>query len=242
MIRIAVCDDKKIFVDIISRTVKEEFRGRNIDFTTKNFYSGSEFLNKHKEENFDVVFLDIVMPDMDGFDVAKEIVRISEKTLIVFVTTESSLVFDSLDFRPFHFIPKSSIDILTDRLKYVISKLEMQLIDSKSICFNLPYDEKKYLYPKDIVSIRSKANYYIINTKKKGEIQIRGRIDSAMLILPERLFARVHNRYIVNMCYIKKVDYPNLLVVMCDDTNVDISRSFKKDFMEKYNIYLRNYN
>jgi DNA-binding LytR/AlgR family response regulator len=146
-----------------------------------------------------------------------------------------------LDFRPFHFIPKSSVDVLTDRLKYVISKLEMQLIDSKSICFNLPYDEKKYLYPKDIVSIRSKANYYIINTKKKGEIQIRGKIDSAMAVLPERLFARVHNRYIVNMSCIKKVDYPNLSLIMSDNDNIDISRSFKKDFMEKYNNYLRNY-
>lgn len=242
MIRIAVCDDKKIFVDIISRTVKDEFRSRNIDFAINNFYSGSEFLNNHKAENFDVVFLDIVMPDMNGFEVAKEIVRISEKTLIVFVTTESSLVFDSLDFRPFHFIPKSSVDVLTDRLKYIVSKLEIQLIDSKSICFNLPYDEKKYLYPKDIVSIKSKANYYIIKTKKKDEIQVRGKIDSAMSILPERIFARVHNRYIVNMSYIKKVDYPNLLIIMCDDTNVDISRSFKKDFMEKYNNYLRNYN
>lgn len=241
MIRIAVCDDKKIFVDIISRTVKDEFRSRNIDCAIKNFYSGDEFLNKHKEENFDVVFLDIVMPDMDGFEVAKEIVRVSEKTLIVFVTTESSLVFDSLDFRPFHFIPKFSVDVLIDRLKYVISKLEMQLIDSKSICFNLPYHEKKYLYPKDIVSIKSKANYYIINTKKKDEIQVRGKIDSAISILPERVFARVHNRYIVNMSYIKRVDYPNLLVVMCDDANVDLSRSFKKDFMEKYNNYLRNY-
>lgn len=242
MIRIAVCDDKKIFVDIISRTVKDEFRSRNIDCAIKNFYSGNEFLNKHKAETFDVVFLDIVMPDMNGFEVAKEIVRISEKTLIVFVTTESSLVFDSLDFRPFHFIPKSSVDVLTDRLKYVVSKLEIQLIDSKSICFNLPYDEKKYLYPKDIISIKSKANYYIIKTKKKDEIQVRGKIDSAMSILPERIFARVHNRYIVNMSYIKKVDYPNLLIIMCDDTDVDISRSFKKDFMEKYNNYLRNYN
>lgn len=241
MIKIAVCDDKKIFVDIISRVVKEEFKKRGIDVDISIFYSGIEFLNKHRTENYDIVFLDIIMPDMDGFEVAKEIVHISQKTFIIFVTTESSLVFDSLDFRPFHFIPKDSVDVLVDRLKYVISKLENRLIDSKSVCFNLPYDEKKYLYPKDIVLIRSKANYFTVKTVQNEEIYVRGKIDNAVTILPERLFARVHNRYIVNMSYVKKVDYPNLLVIMHDDENVDISRTFKKDFMEKYNNYLRNY-
>lgn len=241
MIKIAVCDDKKIYVELISKTVSKEFKSHNIECTVKQYVSGDDFLSEHKKESFDVVFLDIVMPDMNGFEVAKEIVKISDKTLIVFVTTESSLVYDSLDFRPFHFIPKSGHEVLIERLKYVVSKLVLSLVDRKSVCFNLPYDDKRYLYPKEIVTIRSKANYYIIRTDKNEEIQIRGKIDGAMELLPERLFARIHNRYIVNMTYIKKVDYPNLEITMNDGEEIDISRSFKKQFMEQYNNYLRNY-
>ena len=241
MIKIAACDDNKVYVELIGKTVLQEFRSHNIECSVKQYKSGDEFLSQHKTECFNVVFLDIVMPDMNGFDVAKEIVRISDKTLIVFVTTESSLVYDSLDFRPFHFIPKSGHEILVERLKYVVSKLVLSLVDRKSICFNLPYDDKRYLYPNEIVTIRSKANYYIIRTDKNEEIQIRGKIDNAMELLPERLFARIHNRYIINMSYVKRVDYPNSEATMCDGEEIDISRSFKKQFMEQYNSYLRNY-
>lgn len=63
------------------------------------------------------------MPDIDGFEVAKRIRASLDTTQIVFVTTEDSLVYDSFDYQPFCFIPKTTPEILNVKLETVIKKL-----------------------------------------------------------------------------------------------------------------------
>lgn len=80
------------------REIDERFLERDIDHSIEIYTSGEDFLSEHKQNPFDIVLLDIVMPETDGFKVAKEIRAIKSKTYIIFVTTESGMVFDSLDF------------------------------------------------------------------------------------------------------------------------------------------------
>ncbi len=240
MIRIAVCDDQKIYVDIISKLVSREFSGYGIDCQINTFTKGKTFVNSQQQNAYDVVFLDIVMPDKDGFEIAKEIMNL-ENTCVVFVTTESNLVFKSLDFRPFHFIPKGDSGVLELKLKHVVNKLVEHFSTKKPVCFDLPYGERIYLKPDDILYMSSTANYTNIFTLNSGNTKIRKKLDDISNMLPNRIFARVHKRYMVNMKYIYKVDLPNSQVILNDNTEIDISRSLKNEFMTKYNEYLCNF-
>lgn len=243
MIRIAVCDDEKIFVDLIGRMIKKEFEDHGYEIKIEGYLNGEALLAHHKIENFDLVFLDIIMPDMDGFSVARELtVSSHERTLIVFVTTENQLVYDSFDYHPFHFITKSDYGVLGERLKHVTNQLLNRLSDRTPICFHLFYNEKAYIFPQDIQFLKSKGNYMMIHKKDGTELQIRGSVDEIIGKLPERLFVRIHNRYIVNMNLIKKIDYSNASVLMVDNKEIAFSRSYKNLLIERYNDYLRNYN
>lgn len=104
--KVAVCDDNSVMMEYISRCVDETLNSYDVPYEISNFVKGKEFIEQHKCTPFDVVFLDIKMPDIDGFDAAKQVRGISEKTYIIFVTTESGLVYDSFDYHPFYFKPR----------------------------------------------------------------------------------------------------------------------------------------
>ena len=241
MINIALCDDNKAFLSILSEMVKRCLSEYNIKYNISDYLSGKVFLEHHKKTPFDVVFLDILLPDSGGFEIAKEIKAVSPGTHIIFVTTESSLVYDSFDFRPFYFVPKDSIELLYPKLHHVIKLLISHLSAHTPICIEMPYGEKKYVEPVKIISVQSKANYLYYSMIGADRLCVRGTMDSAMKDLSADFFVRIHNRNIVNMANIRKVDYPNNRVIMCDGREISISRTYKKEFDDIYTKYLRDY-
>lgn len=238
--KVAVCDDNSVMMEYISRCVSETLTSYDVPHEIRNFVKGKEFIEQHRSSPFDVVFLDIKMPDIDGFEAAKLVRGISEKTYIIFVTTESGLVYDSFDYHPFYFIPKGKTEILKAKLKSVVGKLIEQIKDNYPICFNMPHGEKKYVKTGDIIYVVSKSNYVDIVCKSET-IHIRRKLEELLDELPPRAFARINNRIIVNMSSVCRVDNTRMKAMLYDDTELNISRTYKAEFSEKYNIYLRNY-
>lgn len=238
--KVAICDDNLVVLDYISRCVAETLKRYDFPYEISNYVKGGDFINQHKVTPFDVAFLDIKMPDVDGFEVAKQVRRISEKTFIIFVTTESGLVYDSFDYHPFYFIPKEKTEILKARLIRVVGKLIEQIKDNYPICIDLPHGEKKYIKTGDIIYITNKSNYLDIVCKSET-IHIRRKLDELLEKLPPRTFARINNRIIVNMGAVCRVDNTRMKATLYDETELNISRTYKAEFLEKYNIYLRNY-
>lgn len=238
--KVAVCDDNSVMMGYISRCVAETLTSYDVPHEISNFVKGKEFIEQHRVTPFDVVFLDIKMPDIDGFEAAKHVRGISEKTYIIFVTTESGLVYDSFDYHPFYFIPKGKTEILKEKLKSVIGKLVEQLKYNYTICFDLPYGEKKYIKTTEIIYVVSKSNYLDIACKSET-IHIRRKLNEILDELSPKLFVRINNRIVVNMGSVCRIDNTRMKATLYDGTELNISRTYKAEFSEKYNIYLRNY-
>lgn len=241
MIKVAVCDDEPTMLDYLCENISAEFKRQGMKICLNKYLSGELFLNAHKSEPFDVVFLDIVMQNMNGFDVAKEMRGIFQKTYIIFVTTESSLVYESFDFQPFYFIPKGSQKILAERLSHVVKRLAVHLSANKKIILKAPYGDEYSVDPLTIISVESSTKYVSYCFTNRPPLKIRQKLDEAQAALNPYLFARIHNRYIVNMKHIKRIDYPNLEVTMNDERTLNISRSYKKNLEKLYDIYLKNF-
>ncbi len=240
--KVAICDDKKIYLDLLERNISQELNKHEVDYKILTYLTGEAFMAHHMQNPFDVVFLDIIMPDVDGFEIAKQIRKISSNTYVIFVTTESYLVYDSFDFKPFNFISKSSVDNLHKRVEHVIERLVKDIDNNQPVCFKLAYGEIVYVSPRDIIYARSKGNYVIFEINEAKPVTLRRKISDALQMLPQTQFARIHNRTIVNMCHITKIDYPNLTVILDDGSKLDISRPYRTALSEAYSIFLRDYN
>lgn len=238
--KVAVCDDNSSMLDFLSVCIIETLTAYKVSHEMSCFTNGKDFVEQHSKMPFDVIFLDIKMPDIDGFEIAKELRSSSDNTQIIFVTTEDSLVYDSFNYQPFWFIPKTNPEILKVKLKTVIKKLTDKMAQNRKLCLKLPRGEEKCIYSDSILYIFSQSNYLNIVLESET-INIREKISVFSENLPQQTFVRIHNRYIVNMQQIVAVDCTDFKIILKNEEVLYVSRSYKASFLEHYNFYMRNF-
>ena len=108
---IAICDDNEYTLSILEKYIEYGFKKYTDDFKIRCFNNGILLLNEHKLSSFDVLFLDIDMPKISGFDIAKQLRNNFSRCFIIFITSHSNLVYKSFDFQPFNFIKKILLNI-----------------------------------------------------------------------------------------------------------------------------------
>ena len=109
---IAICDDEKIMLKIIMSAVKSAFEEHFGQLSIHAFLNVKKMDAFLKTEKVDLIFLDIVMPKVDGVEYAEFLRNSGSATPIVFVTGSEERVWDSFRVRPFDFIRKNCF--LTD--------------------------------------------------------------------------------------------------------------------------------
>ena len=105
MIRTAIVEDDPAYAAVITdfyrRYAEECGRAVKIDF----FESGSAFLEGYGE-GYDLVFLDIELPGLDGMHVAADLRARDKSVLIIFVTNLAQYAVNGYDVQAFDFIVK----------------------------------------------------------------------------------------------------------------------------------------
>ena len=115
--RIAICDDDADFTEKMRTLVEDGFAVYGEEPDISAYQDGAAFCSDEAE--YDAVFLDIDMPQVNGFDIAEQMNR-KGKVFIIFVTMHDELVYSSIRFQPFRFIRKSH---LTEELPEVLKEL-----------------------------------------------------------------------------------------------------------------------
>lgn len=247
MIRTAICDDEPAMLDYLCEHISEEFKRQGAEIQIDKFTSGNDFLKAHRAEPFDVVFLDIRMPDLDGFEIATELRKLTEKTYIIFITTVNAPVYDSFCFQPFDFIPKAMPNnenkkvFLEQHIIGTIERLIPRFALNKQICIELSHGEKIFVLPSEIRMVRSVGNYVEYDIMGQGIVKQRKKLDDVGSELNRQFFLRVHKSYIINMKFVKNISFSKSTVIMDDDSIITISKSQKKQAEAAYVKYLRDF-
>ena len=106
-INVAVCDDETEVLDTIKNYLISYQIQYDIECATHTFSNGSDFLESLDKIKFNIVFLDIEMPEMDGLEIAKHIrEKSADDVYIIFVTSYPSYMHDSFQVQPFQYIVK----------------------------------------------------------------------------------------------------------------------------------------
>lgn len=236
MIRAAICDDENTILDYLYEHISREFERQKADVHIDKYSSGNEFLRFHKAKPYDVVFLDIDMPEISGFDIAEKI-NGSEPTLIIFVTMHDELVFSSLKFQPFRFIRKSFIDDeLGEVVDDIIKVLSKRIAGRKFKLQTRSHD--MYVDVEQIVYIEIYGHWLHVYTCDGEVLECYGILSDYESQLEPFDFVRTHKSYLVNCRYIHSIQKEQ--VVLDNKTSVPLSRRRINAVNDKFTKYLRS--
>lgn len=242
MIRIGVCDDNAVILQNICNIIEDAFNDYTDDFEVLSYTSGSLLFKAYMQDRFDVIFLDIDMPKMSGFDVAKMLRDDFSSCFIIFVTSHSELVYESMDFQPFHFIRKNCSIPLEDSIEEIVKKLMTHMKQNEKIILEDDVSGRCAAYIRDIVYMESDRHYVKYYIKGKDiPIRMRIGINECEEKYREYDFVRIHKRYLINIRYLSKLDN-RIDEVLIGSLNIRLpmSKNYKKDVDEKYTLYLRS--
>jgi len=86
--RLLVIDDSKISRKLLIEAIPEIFK-KNMDIIEAN--SGLTALDIYKENKADIVFLDITMPEMDGFEVLEKLIQIDKEATVIMISADAQI-------------------------------------------------------------------------------------------------------------------------------------------------------
>ena len=232
MITAAICDDEKAMLDRLNECILTECRRQEVEINIEKFTSGEALLKALKENTFDVIFLDIDMPQINGFDIAEKI-----NTLIVFVTSHDELVYSSIKFRPFRFIRKAYLESeLPETLAAVNTEISKRNAGRK-----FPFRTKNgevFLDVGDIEYIEIFGHTLLVSVSDGGSVECYGSLSTLEEQLAAFDFVRVHKSYLVNLKYIYSIEKTQ--IVLDDKTAIPLSRYKAADVKTKFKSYLRS--
>ena len=234
---IAICDDEtKILHDIYSK-IKAVFEKQDIEadyFCTDD----SKDMMEHIQENkVDVAFLDIDMPYFSGMDIAAFLNEKKPNTIIVFVTSQDALVYQTFAYRPFGFIRKTHID---KELNELAERIKKELSDRKQDIVFTRGQELTRVLIQDILYIESDGNYLNVYTNK-DIIKVRETMTNIEKKLFAKGFIRCHKGYLVNASHVEKLKSTEIDLQLQDiRKTIPVGRSYEKDVRIKLMEFMRN--
>ena len=86
MIKIGICDDSKIFLGCAEKLIQKWSDERRIPVNIYSFHNGDDLITANTAERLDIIFLDIIMPLLNGMDTARELRQHDKSVKIIFLT------------------------------------------------------------------------------------------------------------------------------------------------------------
>lgn len=232
MIKIAVCDDEKIFVNIVLEFLEQYKKEINSDVIVKDYSNGFDLLDDVEE--FDLILLDVEMPKLDGFAVAKEIRLREVDCEIVFLTSSKERGYKGYEVRAKDYLIKPvKYSILSEIITKEIEDIKKK--KSEIIIFSIDGSRLKAINISDLLYIEAKDRKCIVKCIKE-EFEITEKLKDVRVKLEKYSISSSHRSYLINNWKIR--DYNIEEVVMKDGSVIPMSRLKYKAFRENYYEFL----
>lgn len=230
MIKIAICDDSINDAAYLKNQCKKCNITYELDIHT--FTDASRFLEEHQKYPYDIVFLDIEMPNNSGIEVGKQLRMISKHTIIIFSTSYPQYAIDGYDCEAFHYLLKP---ISQDKLKPTLCRAIKKLLSLHQYhCLKIQNTVRR-IPISDIYFIEYCRKHVIYHTKN-DLIETTGRFSDVIHELQKYGFCQVHQGYIVN--FSKVHDFNGYSIILDNQQSVMISVRKKKEVLLAYSKYV----
>lgn len=199
MIRIAILDDEKIYLEAERKLTEEYFASKKLICQLETYQDAEWFLAGLGEEMFDLYILDVEMPKKTGLEVAKEIRKRYPEPIIIFVTNFADYAIEAYEVNTYRYIPKG---ILDKKLPEAYDALLPQILEKEERYYVI---EKKMNIEKisytDILYLKKEGRYTVL-VHQRGESKVRKSLATVMEELDSPEFLYIDKGCIVNIKHV----------------------------------------
>ncbi len=208
--------------------------------------NGKEALLQIQHHNPQLIFLDIEMPRMNGFEMLNELPE--KKFHIIFTTAYDQYAIKAIRYAAFDYLlkpidieelktaianvvatennqTKRQVELLTQHMQQPrkqLSKLAIPTLDGLMF-----YDINNIIY------LEANSNYTNIYLTNKTKITASKTLKEFEELLPADIFFRTHHSYLINLNYIKRyIKGDGGQIELQNGTYIDVSRRKKEEFLK----------
>lgn len=237
VMRIALCDDDEAELLKVKRLV-DGFMAKNQSheqISCRVFNDGDELLsNIRKDSGYDLLILDILMPGMNGLELAAEIRCGNADCKIIFLTSSPEFALHSYKVNAFFYLLKP---FLACELESLLEKALYEVIREKSASIVVKETGKltrvKIHTIQYVECIRHTICFHLRNHQV---LHCSGTMNEfCEILLSDKKFTKCHKSFIVNMDYVTSITSKDF--IMADKTMIPISRKSYKQIKDSYINY-----
>jgi len=235
MIKIAIIEDKSQEAKKLRQYILNYISmfDEYSNLITIDIFDSAEAFLESNSSSYDITFIDIELPKINGMDAAYRLREYNKTTIIIFVTNLTQFAIKGYQV--------NALDYIIKPVTYndIISPLERALsLVSNRASFNITVRNSNGLVrlnTDDILYIEVLDHILTFHTAQ-GAVRASGSLLSWEQKLSKNDFMRCNSCYLVNPKYIKSVIHN--LVILLDGTELKISKPRKKDFMLGLTIWI----
>jgi two-component system LytT family response regulator len=245
-----ILDDEQKNVQLLSNMLAQHCPQLKVLAAETNAKKGIALIHELQPQ---LLFLDIEMPHLNGFDTLRQLEPVNFE--VIFVTAYGKYAVEAFEHHAAGYITKPvNTEKLIAAVNRAIRRIEQRNINKN--LFSLLEQNTKQAAPDkiplstsnglvfvkitDIMYCESSGNYthFYMNDDKK--IVVSRQLGEYEKLLPENNFTRIHDKYIINLAYIKEyIKGSGGEVVLENGKEIPVATRRKEDFLARFEKWIR---
>ena len=232
--RIAICDDESAPRASIRKSAENCGLPTNT-IEIAEFSNGHALLKSHRENPFDVIFLDIQMDGLSGVETGHIIRNADKNAIIIFITGYEQYVYQSFKIEAFDYILKP---INHEKIKEALLRAAQKYRDTHHLILCNWQNTAHTIDVGEIVYVEGYDRHVKFFTGTK-EYECVGKLNDYETTLAPYGFSRCHQGFLINMSYIKSIEKDTITTKY--NHTVPMSIRKKRDCLRAFNLFVAKY-
>jgi len=236
-LRVAVIDDEVIITEQLKSMLERYKLEQNVSINIDCFNDPTIFISSYQKQ-YDLILLDIEMPQMNGMDVSRKLRELDEEVSLFFITNMIQYAIKGYEVNANDFIVKPVVyDDFVLKLNRIVKKVGLKNSETIGIKAN---GSIRYLLIQSIIYVELLYNHKLLYHTLEGDFEVRGTIKNIEPKFLTAHFLKCNNYCLINPKFVLGVkdSMIKLSGINGSINQVSISRSRKKEFLIELNKYL----
>lgn len=237
MIRIAICDDDLKVTEQLKNIIKVYENEKSEDFYCDVFNSGESLINT--DQKYDIIFQDVYMSGLNGFETAKTIRKEDKIVEIIYLTSYSGYTKEALSVHAFEYLEKpiKKADIY-HQLDEVIAKIlhRRENEDSRHVIMEFNAGKNQLRIALEDIYYFEREDRKIKVVTKKGNFTLYDTISSIENRVKPHDFILSHQSFIININYMR--EYVKDEIYMMNNDIIPLAQKRAAEFKQVMRSFL----